>query len=207
MLDPSLRKVIDPPFDYLAGFVARTGISANALTLAGTVLGLLVLIALAGQNYLAALALILGNRFIDGLDGAVARRNGITDLGGYFDIVGDFIFFGAVVLGFALADPDNNALAAAFLLFSFVGAEASFLAYAVMAAKRGLTTKRFGAKSMFYLGGLVEATETLALFVLICLWPGWFVYLAVAFGVLCWMTTAARVTAAWYTFGDDRRSR
>ena len=207
MLDPMSRKIIGPPLDYVAGFVVRTKISANMLTLAGTLLGLLVLIALAAQNYLAALALILGNRFIDGLDGAVARRNGVTDFGGYFDIVGDFIFFGAVVLGFALAEPDKNALAAAFLLFSFVGTEASFLGYAVMAAKRGMTTKRFGTKSMFYLGGLVEATETLALFVLLCLWPGWFVFLAVTFGVLCWMTTAARVAAAWYTFRDDKHSR
>ena len=204
MLDATTRKFFDPPMDFVARFVAKTGITANALTLFGFLLGLFVLIALAVQNYMVALGLIVANRFIDGLDGAVARRNGVTDLGGYFDIVGDFIFFGTVVLGFALADPQQNAMAAAFLLFSFVGTEASFLAYAVMAAKRGLSTKRFGVKSMFYLGGLVEATETFLLFVLVCLWPRYFAYLATAFGVLCWMTTAARVTVAWHTLREKK---
>jgi hypothetical protein len=120
MLDGISRKLIDPPFNLLAKGVARLGITANALTIFGFFLGLLVLIALANQQYYWALGLIVGNRFLDGLDGAVARHNGVTDLGGFFDIVGDFIFFGAVALGFALADPAQNALASAFLLFSAV---------------------------------------------------------------------------------------
>ncbi len=204
MLDSSVRKIIDPPLDLVGRLVAKTGISANALTFIGFALGLLVMIALAVENYMVALGLIVANRFFDGLDGAVARRNGVTDLGGYFDIVGDFIFFGAVVMGFALANPQQNAMVAAFLLFSFVGTEASFLAYAVMAAKRGLSTKRFGVKSMFYLGGLVEATETFLLFVLLCLWPDWFVWLATGFAVLCWMTTAARVAVAAHTLRERK---
>jgi len=99
-----------------------------------------------------------------------------------------------VPLGFALADP-QNALAAAFLIFSFVGSGSSFLAYAILAAKRGEAElpKR---KAFHHLGGLTEGFETILCFVLMCLFPGAFADLAWIFGVLCWLTTATRVLRA-----------
>ena len=199
MLDGAVRKLFDPIFNGIARYLAKTGISANAITLTAGAIGLGALVPLALQNYLLALALILVNRLLDALDGAVARRKGITDLGGFFDVVGDFIFFGAVVLGFALADPDANALAASWLLFAFMGSEASFLAYAALAEKSHLHTESHGQKSIFFLGGLVEGVETVIAFVLACIFPHWFPWIAVVFGVLCWMTTGARITVAIFT--------
>jgi len=201
MFDAAARRLIDPPLNLLARYVAKTGIPANALTFTGFALGLGVLVALALREYMWALGLIVGNRVLDGLDGAVARRTGITDLGGYFDTVGDFIFFGAVVLGFALADPAANALAASFLLFSFMGTEASVLAYAALAEKHGFRTERYGTKSIYYLGGLVGATETFGVYVLACFFPAWFPVIAATFGVLCWMTIGAQAADAWFTLG------
>ena len=139
------------------------------------------------------------NRLCDGLDGAVARRRGLTDLGGFLDIVLDFLIYAVVPFAFALADPAANALAAAFLIFSFIGTGSSFLAYAIMAAKRGISTELRGRKSLYYLGGLTEGTETIAAFVLACLWPAWFPWIAVVFGLLCWLTTATRIAVAWQT--------
>lgn len=199
MLDGTVKRLTDPFLDWIARYLARTGISANFITLAAVVVGLAVLIPLALQNYPLALALIVANRILDALDGAVARRNGITDLGGFFDVVGDFIFFGAVVLGFALADPPANALAASWLLFAFMGAEASFLAYAALAEKHHFHTSSHGQKSLFFLGGLVEGGETVAAFVLACIFPQWFAWIAAIFGVLCWMTTGARIAVAIFT--------
>lgn len=199
MLDGVVKRMTSPVFDGVAGYVARTGLSANALTLAAVAVGLAVLIPLTLQNYMLALVLIVANRLLDALDGAVARRNGITDLGGFFDVVGDFIFLGAVVLGFALADPAANALAASWLLFAFMGAEASFLAYAALAEKHHFHTESHGKQSIFFLGGLVEDVETVAAFVLACLFPKWFPWIAVVFGVLCWMTTGARITVAIFS--------
>jgi phosphatidylglycerophosphate synthase len=198
MLDPTVRRFIDPPLDRIGRRVAAAGISANAITLTGFALGLLVVPALAAEWYGAALALILVNRLADGIDGAVARHTRLSDLGGYLDIVCDFIFYAAIPFGFALARPEN-AMAAAFLLLSFIGTGASFLAYATMAAKRQLTTGLRGSKSLYYLGGLTEGTETIAAFVAFCLLPGFFVPLAYAFGALCWVTTASRAITAWRT--------
>lgn len=199
MFDAALRRVIDPPLNAAGRRLARAGVSANAVTVIGFVLGLAAVPALALQRYDVALALILANRLSDGLDGAVARAVGPSDLGGYLDIVLDFIFYSAVVFGIALGRP-GEAVFAAFLIFSFIGTGASFLAYAVIAAKRGITTEARGRKSIFYLGGLTEGTETIACLVAICLFPAFFPWIAGVFGVMCWLTTASRIAQAVGSF-------
>jgi phosphatidylglycerophosphate synthase len=198
MFDARLRKLIDPPIDRLCRPLARLGVSANLATVVGFAIGLAAMAAIARQAYGLGLGLLLLNRLLDGLDGALARRSGISDLGGFLDIVGDFIIYAGVPLAFALADP-ANALPAAFLIFSFVGTGSSFLAFAIMAAKRGITTELRGKKSLYYLGGLTEGFETIVVFVLACLWPAWFPLIAWLYGGLCWLTTATRIAVAWQT--------
>src|SRR3546814_18945063 len=99
---------------------------------------------------------------------SVARHARVSDLGGYLDIVLDFLFYSGVVFFFAVGRP-TKALPAAFLIFSFVGTGASFLAFAALAAKHGVTTSARGSKSLYYLGGPPEGSQTTVLFVGICL--------------------------------------
>jgi phosphatidylglycerophosphate synthase len=200
MLDAAMRRIIDPPLDRIGRRVAAAGVSANAVTLAGFAVGLLAIPLLAAEWYGLALAAILINRLADGLDGAVARHTTLTDFGGYLDIVCDFIVYSGVAFGFALARPEN-AVPAAFLILSFVGTGTTFLAFAIMAAKRGLSSEARGRKSLFYLGGLAEGTETIVAFAAFCLFPSAFVPLAYVFGALCWLTTAARVVTARRSLG------
>ncbi len=197
MLDPWCRRIIDPPLNAAGRRLAQAGIGADAMTLAGLTIGLAAVPALAWGQYGLALGLILANRLADGLDGAIARARGPTDRGGYLDIVADFAFYGLVPFGFALADPARNALPAAFVLASFMGTASSFLAFAALAAKRGLTTAARGRKSFYHLGGLAEGTETILFLVACCLLPQWFPLLAWGFGALCWLTTLGRVAAGW----------
>ena len=199
MLDGVVRRAIDPPLDRLSGWLTAAGLSANVITLGGFAVGVAAVPLLALEWYGPALGVILVNRLADGLDGAVARRTGATDLGGYLDIVCDFVFYAAVVFGCALARPEN-ARPAAFLILAFVGTGTTFLAYAVIAAKRGITTAAQGRKSLYYLGGLTEGTETIILFVAISLFPDAFAPLAYGFGALCWITTASRMLAAARSF-------
>ena len=128
MLDYRINKIIHPIMNSLANHVPRQ-ISANTITLAGFAVGVMVVPLLWFKLYSAAMTVILVNRFFDGLDGAVARKRGPTNLGGYLDITCDFIFYSVVIMGFALADRENNGLAAAFLIFSFIGTSSSFLAF------------------------------------------------------------------------------
>ncbi|WP_346908849.1 CDP-alcohol phosphatidyltransferase family protein [uncultured Roseibium sp.] len=193
MFDSRLRPLIDPPLNAAAKRLARTGISANAVTVSGFVFGMAAAVLIALGAPLAGLLFVLLNRLADGLDGAVARVNGKTDLGGYLDITLDFFFYGAVPFAFAVLDPSKNALAAAALLLSFYANGASFLAFAIMAEKHGLETDRQGSKSLYYLGGLAEGAETIALFILMCLWPAGFPILAWAFAAVCIVSACARV--------------
>ena len=192
--------MITPPLDAVGRRIAAAGISANTLTLGGFAVGLLAVPLLAVGAYGAGLAAILINRLADGLDGAVARSAGASDLGGYLDIVCDFLFYAAVVFGFVLAAPENR-LPGAFLLFAFIGTGSSFLAFAVLAARRGIETRARGAKSFYYVGGLTEGAETIALFVALCLFPGAFGLLAWLFGAACWVTTLTRMLEAWRLLG------
>lgn len=202
MFDAALRRLIDPTLDRIGIEMARAGISANSVTATGFAIGLCAVPALAvGLSGLALFCIIL-NRLLDGLDGPVARHAGASDLGGYLDIVADFIFYSAVPFGLALADPAGNALAAAFLIFSFVGSGSSFLAFAAIAAKRGLSTSARGRKSFYYLGGLLEGAETIAFLLFVALFPQWFAPAAWTFGTLCWISTAGRVAIAAHSFRD-----
>jgi len=197
MLDPVLRRLIDPPLRRAGIWLAGQGVSANGASLAGLAVGLLAVPALAYGWYDLALLAIVLNRLIDGLDGAIARQRTPTPFGGYLDIMCDMAFYAAVPVGFALASP-ANAIWAAVLLASFVCTGASFLGRAVLAAERGeIDDGKRGHKSFFYAAGLIEGTETIAAFVLFCLFPGAFPWLAGAFAVLCVWTAAARVVEAY----------
>ncbi len=184
-----------------AEWLAERAVRADAITLAGFCLGLCSVPALAFGLYGPALALILANRLCDGLDGAVARLTGPTDRGAFLDIALDFVFYALVPLGFALADPDANALPAAVLIAGFVGTGSSFLAFAAVAAKHGRAAPAYPAKGIHYLGGLTEGFETIVLFVAICLFPGFFPVFAYVFAAACALTTVLRWRQGWVAFG------
>ncbi len=197
MLDPYATALIRRPLLALARRLARWGLSANSITLAGFALGLFAAFLIANQHYLTGAAAIFGSRLLDALDGAVARLGQPTDAGGFLDIALDFLFYASIPLAFALADPAQNALAAAVLLAAFMGTSSSFLAFAALAAKLGLSSRVYPAKSIYFLGGLTEATETLACFAAMCLWPQHFAALAYGFAALCAITIVTRLWWGW----------
>ncbi|MGH8186875.1 MAG: CDP-alcohol phosphatidyltransferase family protein [Steroidobacteraceae bacterium] len=201
MLDTTIQRFIARPLDSAGHALARTHISANAITLLGAVLAIPLIVALATRSYVMALVLLALNRLLDGLDGAVARATHRSPLGGYLDIVGDYVFYAGVPLGFALAAPTDNALPAATLLASFLLTCSSFLAYAALAAQQGLKIEPERSKSFFYSRGLMEGTETIAFFIAMMLWPARFPSLASVFAVLCVLTALQRSAIAVWRFG------
>jgi phosphatidylglycerophosphate synthase len=202
MLDGWAKARIDPHLEGVARRLADAGISANQVTLAGFVVGLAAAASIAMGWFLLGLALFLANRLADGLDGAIARLNGPTDLGGYLDIVLDFAIYGAIPLAFILVEPAANGLAGAILLVSFYVNGASFLAYASVAARRGMSSTARGVKSIYFTTGLAEGSETVLFFVAFCLMPYWFAPLALVFAALCFWTAFWRIMAARAAFGD-----
>ena len=177
MIDANIRRLIDPPLAHAGQLLAAAGIGANAVTIGGCLVGLAAALAVSAGQFYIALALLLANRIADGLDGAIARATRPTDRGAFLDIALDFLVYAAVPLGFAAWSPHANAFAAAFLLASFVANGSAFLAFSIMAEKRGITTTRQGQKSIYYLAGIAEGFETIAFMIAFCVFPGAFPFL------------------------------
>ncbi len=197
MLDRAALALLKPAIGRLARIAVGAGIGADALTMTGFVIGLGAAAAIAMSAFGTGLLLLLASRLCDGLDGAVARLTRPTDRGAFLDITFDFLFYASIPLAFAIADPARNALPAAVLLAAFIGTGSSFLAFASMAAQRGLRSEDYPHKGLYYLGGLTEATETLVCFVAMCLFPHWFAALAYGFAALCSLTIATRIIGGW----------
>lgn len=200
MIDRHLLPVLARALDAPARALAARGVTADAITLAGFAVGLTAPLFLWAGWWLAALAAIAANRIADGLDGTVARLRGPTDRGAFLDIAFDFLFYATVPLGFALADPERNALPAAVLICAFVGTMSSFLAFSVIAGQRGLRAADYPTKGIYYLGGLTEGAETIAVLAAMCLWPAAFPALAWAFAAACAVTTLTRWHMGWQAF-------
>lgn len=202
MLDSTARRLIDPPLTLMGRRLAQLGVGANTVTLIGLALGLTsaAMIAL-GAPLWALLPLVL-SRLADGLDGAVARASQKTDFGGYLDIAADFLFYGAIPLAFVISDPVGNAIPGAFLLTAFYFNGTTFLGYAILAAQHRMTTRAQGVKSLYFSNGLLEGTETIALFILLCLFPFGFPAMAWIFGTLCFLSGALRIWGARQVFRE-----
>lgn len=193
MLDRFALPLFALPHRAVARGCLRLGLTANGVTVIGALVGMAALPLLTQQHYLSALALILVNRFLDGVDGTMARLKGPTERGAFLDIVCDFLFYAAVPMGFAMADATANALPAVVLLASFIGTTSTFLAFAAVTAKRGATSPDYPNKGIHYLGGLTEGTETIVAFCAMCLWPQHFAVIAYGFAAACAVTTATRL--------------
>lgn len=197
MLDRTAIALLQPALQAMARVLVRWGVGANHITIAGFFLSAVAAVLIANHAYLLGLAALLASRLCDGLDGAVARQTQTTDAGGFLDITLDFLFYANIPLAFALAQPEANALAAAVLLAAFVGTGSSFLAFAALAAKRGLHNTALPSKSFYFVGGLTEATETLMFFVSMCIWPQHFAVLAYTFAALCAVTITTRIVGGY----------
>lgn len=202
MLDASARRLIDPTLNRMGRRLALNGIAANTVTLIGLGLGLLAAVFIAVGQPLLALLPLLASRLADGLDGAVARATRKSDFGGYLDISSDFLFYGAIPVAFVIADPAANGVAGAVLLASFYFNGTSFLGYAILAEKHKMATSAQGSKSLYYSNGLLEGTETILFFVLLCLFPLYFVPMAWVFGTLCFLSGALRIAGSRKVFRD-----
>lgn len=192
MIDTQIRNIIDKPLILIARLAIKAGANADHITYAGFVVGILAGVAITFDAMMTGFCLIVASRFCDGLDGTVARLQGPTDKGAFLDIAFDFLFYSWIPLCFAFHDP-QNALAAAFLIFCFIGTGTSFLSYAAIAEKRGIDPSYKGKKGIYYLGGITEGTETILFLLACCYWPTHFVLFAFIFGALCLVTTALRI--------------
>ncbi len=205
MLDKHIVPILKPRLANVAKRLQDAGIAADHVTLAGFVVGVACVLMLSVGQFGIALLLLLINRLADGLDGELARLSQPSDGGAYLDITLDFIFYAVFPLGFAFYAPLSNALPAAVLIASFVGTGASFLAFSGQAAKHDMEHPDFGYKGFYYLNGLAEGTETILVFVLMCLLPSQFALIAYIFAAICVLTAFNRVVFGYLSLVRQKK--
>ncbi|MEO5843043.1 MAG: CDP-alcohol phosphatidyltransferase family protein [Acidimicrobiales bacterium] len=194
MFDRRLRAAVDRPFDSLAGRAAARGVRADWVTLVGFLLGGGACVAIAFDQRIVALVLWLANRLADGLDGAIARRVGVTDRGGFVDILADFAVYGGFVVGVAYAQPGAR-VAAVVLLFAYYVSGAAFLAWSSLAERRARNIH--DNRSLHFVGGIAEGAETIVVYVLLCLWPSATEAIVWVFAAAVGLTAVQRIVFAW----------
>lgn len=170
--------------------LSRAGVPASLVTGVGWVVGVAACVAVWRQAWIPALVLWLLNRLLDGLDGPVARHTGPTDLGGFLDIVADFSIYAGFVLAVAFALPEAR-LACVVLLTTYYLSGCTFLALSSLLEKRGGVS--VDGRSLRFVGGLAEGTETVVAYSLICIVPGWAVTLVWVFAAAVGVTAVQRV--------------
>lgn len=200
MIDARLRPVLAGTLDRLAAAVDRPWVSPNRLTATGLTLGLAASAAAAAGWWWPALMLWLVSRLADGLDGPLARRRRTASaLGGFLDIVADFTVYGAFVAGVALG-VDGPVTPFLVLLVAYYVNGAALLAYSSIAERLG--RERGDERSLHFLGGLAEGTETIAVHSLFCLLPGFAGPIAWVWAAVVAVTAGQRVAHAVRTLSE-----
>ena len=196
MFDRQIQKYTQKPLQHIAKFFLKF-ISPNHMTLIGFSFGVLMCISIIIDQYLIAIIFLFLNRLSDGLDGAMARLQTPTPLGGYLDIVLDFLIYGGFVLSFGITEQNNTFLSMV-LLFCYIGTGSTFLAKAAILPT--LTNQNLNEeipKSFHYAVGLVEGTETIIFMVLCLLLPNLFIYFSFIFIILCLITIVFRIIVCY----------
>lgn len=198
MLDDALR----PVKERLLAPVARAvhdRMHPMSVTVTGFTFGIAAAWAAAHGRYGAALALWLVNRVLDGFDGTLARVQGAqTDLGGYVDILLDFVVYAAIPIGLVVAAGTMPvAIAAAAMLGSFYVNAVSWLYLSAILERRDAGARSRGELTTVTMPtGLVGGTETVALYTMFLLLPEHLVVLFAVTAVLVLVTAAQRLVWA-----------
>ena len=192
MIDAKLNKILKPILGVFAKKLSKLNINPNVITFTGFFFGIFCFYCVANAMFIYAFIFLCLNRLCDGLDGALARLIGETDLGAFYDIVFDFLFYSLFPLSFIILDLENS-FSICFLLFSFVATQTSFLASAWFIEKNKLSISDGQKKSFFYAGGITEGFETIICFTMMLFFYEFVNYIAYIYGILCWVTFTTRV--------------
>ena len=201
MFDISLRQVKDRLLLPVAPFIPQV-ISPNHITFLAFLIGILACIAAATPRFAhIAVFLWLLNRFLDNLDGVLARyRKQASELGGFLDLLSDFIVYSLIPISVAYGQYATHgpkwldassflaitSLEAMFHVNNFV----LFYIAAVSAAKQeGELT------SLTMKPALIEGFESGVIFTAMFIWPEYVVAMSWAMSVGVVVGTVQRVAA------------
>lgn len=206
-MDASVRRALEKPLSRLAAAIDRPGITPDRLTVLGLVVGLAGAGAAAAQLWWLALVLWLSSRLLDGLDGPLARRRKqdsadrtapASEAGGFLDITADFVVYGGSVVGVAIgvtAGYDAPWWPFLLVLLAYYVNGTAFLAFSSIAERTGRTIE--DGRSLSFLGGLAEGTETIVVHSVWLLLPAYAWQVALGWAAVVALSAAQRVVAGY----------
>lgn len=218
MLDNAARRVLDPGLRRAAVLIDRPWVTPDRLTLVGLVVGLGSAAAAAAAWWLPALALWLANRALDGLDGPLARRRSApaealrvrstsagapptaSQAGGFLDISCDFVVYGATVVGVAVGAVSTfgaDWLPFALVLLAYYINGSAFLAFSSIAERTG--RRLDDGRSLSFIGGLAEGTETVIAHSLWLLLPQYAEVIALVWAAVVGLSATQRIVGGYRT--------
>ena len=180
MLDSYARPAVAPLIQKGADSLSAFGLNATQVTMIGFLIGICGLFAVGLGAYLFGLLLLLISRYLDGVDGVIARNTQITPFGRYMDHGARWIIYAGFILFFSMSLGEQT-VASSFVLFTY----AAMLATALPSDER--------AKPIYALSGLSEGTEMIVFMALCCIFPHAFAAIAVLFGTMCAVTVLGRL--------------
>lgn len=198
MFDHLLRQLKDRWLAPLARLLGP-GLSPTLVTILACLVGLGSAVAAARGRFGLGLALWAGNRLLDGLDGTLARVHAQqSDLGGYLDILLDFVVYAVVPIGLVIGAWTDEAgalpLAGLALLASFFVNAASWMYLSALLERRQAGAASRGELTAVTMpAGLVAGTETVILYALFFLLPQRLTALFTLMTVLVCLTILQRV--------------
>jgi archaetidylinositol phosphate synthase len=151
MLDTNARIYVQPLLDAVARVCVRIGISANALTVIGMLIGIAAALLVLNGLAAAGCAVLWLSGLIDAADGTLARLTKPSAIGAILDITFDRVVEVAMIVALASLYPD-----AGFVLLILAGTIAIAMS---LFLSIGAAVANASVKSFHYAPGLGERTE------------------------------------------------
>jgi phosphatidylserine synthase len=195
MVDAHLRRSLRGTFEFIAHAIDYPRITPDLITYFGLALGLGGAASAWFHAWIPALALWLLSRLADGVDGALARRRikagGLKNVaGGYLDIMADFGVYGSFVLGVAHGSGQKY-LPFLFVLLAYYLNGTSFLAFSSIGEREGIRID--DGRSLSFIYGLAEATETIVVHSSWCLFPSEAARIAALWAIIVFISAGVRI--------------
>ena len=164
---------------YLTGGAAtRIGryLGPAPITLGALVLGLASAVSVAAGLRGTALIFWVLNRFVDGLDGEVARTRGeSSDFGGYIDMMSDVVVYASIPLALAHAHADAAVVGALLAMMAAFYVNITSWSYLSALLEKRLSpgdgVPRKDVTSIEMPWGLIEGAETIVIYGILIVFP------------------------------------
>lgn len=189
MLDTYGRKYVNPLINLVAKFLLNINLTPNNITLIAFAIGIASSVFIYFDLPIVALFALWFSGFLDAVDGAMARKKGITtSIGTLMDITFDRMVEMGIILTLAIKFP-KDILHLLILTICILISMTLFLTVAALTEKKGM-------KSFYYQAGFAERTEGFIMFSLMIIFSHNLVFITDIFSLAVIITAFQRFLEA-----------